>query len=191
MSKVRGTYWACLLSLACALAGSARIHAACAADSEQTSFNAGAVSVLGSEPSYIDVGAGVFDALSEGAGNRSAAGRIELRLGTKLLFIGPTIGLMANTDGGVFGYGGIYADIKYREFVLTPVLALGGYHRGDSKDLGGVFQFRVGLGLSYQFEGGSRLGVRVDHISNAHIHDENPGEEEFLFTYAVPLGRLF
>jgi lipid A 3-O-deacylase len=169
MSKVRGTYWACLLSLACALAGSARIHAACAADSEQTSFNAGAVSVLGSEPSYIDVGAGVFDALSEGAGNRSAAGRIELRLGTKLLFIGPTIGLMANADGG----------------------ALGGYHRGDSKDLGGVFQFRVGLGLSYQFEGGSRLGVRVDHISNAHIHDENPGEEEFLFTYAVPLGRLF
>jgi hypothetical protein len=72
---------------------------------------------------------------------------------------------------------------------FTPVVAVGGYHQGGSKDLGGVFQFRVGLGLSYQFEDESRIGIRLDHISNAHTHQENPGEEEVLLTYSIPLHR--
>lgn len=160
-----------------------------AGDGDRVAFSLGAVEFLGTGPGYIDVAAGVFDVLSEGSGARSAAGRVEFRWGEKMLFLGPVIGLMVNTDGGLFGYGGIYSDIKYGSFVLTPVVAAGGYHQGGSKDLGGVFQFRVGVGLSYQLEGESRIGIRLDHISNARTHDINPGEEEVLLTYSIPLHR--
>ena len=68
---------------------------------------------------------------------------------------------------------------------------MGAYHQGNSRDLGGVFQFREMVDLAYRFDNGQRLGVRVAHISNAHIHEYNPGEEEYYLTYAIPLGPLF
>ncbi len=154
-------------------------------------FRVGAVEFLGTGPSYVDVGVGVFDVFLEDDDITTPAARIELRWGEKLFFIGPAIGIMANTDGGVFGYGGIYADIRYGNFILMPLLAVGGYHQGDSKDLGGVFQFRVGLGFNYQTDGGERIGIRLDHVSNAGTHSSNPGEEELLFTLSIPLGRIF
>lgn len=70
--------------------------------------------------------------------------------------------------------------------MATPFLGLGGYSEGDDTDLGGVFQFRASLNLAYQFHDGSRFGVRFAHISNAGIHDRNPGEEELLLTYSIP-----
>jgi len=157
------------------------------------SLRLGEIELLGTGPSYLDLAAGVFDALGEGKDARqtSAAGRIELRLREKFLFIGPALGIIANTDGGVFGYAGFYADIAYGRLVITPLGAIGAYHRGDSKDLGGTLQFRVGIGLAYEFEDRSRLGLRVDHISNAHLHDRNPGEEEILMSYSIPLHDLF
>lgn len=101
-------------------------------------------------------------------------------------FLGPAIGLMANTDGGVFGYGGLYADIAYGNFIVTPLAGFGGYREGDSTDLGGVFQFRLSIGVSYQFENRHRLGLNLAHVSNATIHEINPGEEELYLTYAIP-----
>jgi hypothetical protein len=71
---------------------------------------------------------------------------------------------------------------------VTPLLAIGGYGEGSSKDLGGVFQFRQSLDLAYRFANGHRLGIRVAHISNGSIHDSNPGEEELLLTYSLPVG---
>jgi hypothetical protein len=145
----------------------------------------GEIKLLADEPSYVDFGAGAFDINHPAL---SAAGYVEYRYGKKLFFIGPLMGIMANTDGGVFGYGGIYADIKYQNLVTTPFFTVGGYHQGGSKDLGGIFQFRSGLTVAYQFDKeGSRLGVRFAHISNAGIHDNNPGENEVLLTYSIPL----
>jgi len=149
------------------------------------------VELRGTGPSYIDLAVGAFDALRESAGHQSAAARIELRWGEKLVFVGPAVGVMANADGGVFGYAGVYADIAYGHFVVTPLAAAGAYQQGGSKDLGGTFQFRVGLGLAYEFQDRSRLGVRLDHISNASLHEHNPGEEELLLSYSIPLGSLF
>jgi len=31
----------------------------------------------------------------------------------------------------------------------------------------------------------------LDHISNASLHEHNPGEEELLLSYSIPLGSLF
>lgn len=171
-----------------ALLGALLVPGPVAAQDDETAYAEwGGLSVRGDAPHYLDVGAGVFDLRatfedSEG----SAAGRLEVRGGKKLWFLGPAAGLMSNTDGGVFGYGGIYADIAFGRFVVTPLVAIGGYRQGDSKNLGGVFQFRQSLGLSYQFQNRHRLGLSVTHSSNAGIYDNNPGVEELYVTYAFP-----
>jgi hypothetical protein len=117
----------------------------------------------------------------------NAEGRIEFRYGQKFLHIGPAVGVLANNKGGAFGYGGIYSDIKYGDFVVTPLGAIGGYHRGGSEDLGGTFQFRLSLNVAYELSGQSRLGVQFAHISNAGIQSRNPGDNEVLATYAIPI----
>ena len=146
----------------------------------------GPIELLGDGPSYAEASLGAFNALDMDDHGASAAGQIQLRWGRKLYFIGPAIGLMGNTDGGAFGYAGIYSDLAYGNVMATPLLGAGGYVEGDSKDLGGVFQFRTGLGIAYQFDDGTRLGVRVAHISNAGIHDDNPGEEDLMLVYSSP-----
>jgi len=117
---------------------------------------------------------------------RSAAGRVEFRVGHKIYGIGPALGFLANTDGGAYGYRAVYADLKYHDLVLTPLAGLGAYQEGDGSDLGGVFQFRLALGVSYQFADKSRAGLTLAHVSNAGIHDDNPGEDEIYLTYALP-----
>jgi hypothetical protein len=156
------------------------------ADGAETSSFAslGPIVVHGNEADHLLLGAGVFDLRHDPSG----AGTVEYRFGRKVFVIGLAFGLLANTDGGLFGYAGAYADLSYGKIYMTPQLALGGYGQGSSKDLGGVFQFRQSLDLAYRFDNGHRVGIRAAHISNADIHDANPGEEELLVTYSLPLG---
>jgi lipid A 3-O-deacylase len=151
----------------------------------------GALEVRGPGADYLTVGGGVFDAVGEsqerGVRNRSAAARVEYRRGREKLYcIGPMLGLMANTDGGVYGYGGIHAEAAWGRFVLTPFGAAGGYRRGGGKDMGGVFLFRAGVGFNYELGDGTLIGVEFVHMSNAYTQDINPGEEELLVTLALP-----
>ena len=159
--------------------------AACADGADTTAFgHIGPIVVHGSEADNLLLGGGVFDLRHDPSG----AGTVEYRFGRKAFVLGLALGLMANTDGGLFGYVGAYIDQSYRKIYVTPQLAIGGYGEGSSKDLGGVFQFRESLDLAYRFDNGHRLGIRVAHISNGSIHDNNPGEEELLLTYSVPVG---
>jgi hypothetical protein len=147
----------------------------------------GPVVLHGSEADLLMLGLGAFDPFD----NYSApAATLEYRLGRKLFFVGPAIGGMANTDGGAFGYFGLYFDLSAGPVYFTGQLATGAYHQGDGRDLGGTFQFRQSIDLAYRFVNGHRLGARVAHISNADIHDRNPGEEEYYLTYAIALGPL-
>ncbi|MEB8520340.1 acyloxyacyl hydrolase, partial [Acidithiobacillus ferriphilus] len=66
-------------------------------------------------------------------------------------------------------------------------LGMGGYNQGRGKYLDGTFQFRLELSLAYQFANQSRLGIKIAHISNAYIANEDPGEDDVLLTYALPL----
>jgi lipid A 3-O-deacylase len=159
--------------------------AACADDPETTAFAyLGPIVIHGNEADNLMLGAGVFDLRDE----ISPAGTIEYRFGRKVFVVGLTLGVVANTRGGLYGYAGAYIDLSYKKVYLTPQLAMGGYRDGNSSDLGGVFQFRQSIDLSYRFDNGHRLGVRAAHISNADIHERNPGEEEILLTYSVALG---
>jgi hypothetical protein len=134
------------------------------------------------------LGPGAFD-LTDGA--RSAAAFAEYRPGPERFGIGPMAGILANREGGVFGYGGVYWDLAAGPWHLVPALAVGGYRQGDSKDLGGVFQFREAVEIAYQLENGMRLGLQIAHISNAGIYASNPGQEDLMVTVSLPLGYRF
>jgi lipid A 3-O-deacylase len=175
----------CLLALTLLGALSVMARAASADGADTTVFaRVGPIAVHGNEADHLLLGAGVFDFRDDPSG----AGTVEYRFGRKVFVIGPALGILANTGGGLFGYVGVYSDLSYRNFYLTPQLAIGGYGEGSSKDLGGVFQFRQSLDLAYRFANGHRLGIRVAHISNASIHTSNPGEEELLLTFSFPMG---
>ena len=129
-----------LLALALLGALSLMASAACADGASTTAFaHLGPIVVHGNEADNLLLGAGLFDLRDDTSG----AGTVEYRFGRKVFLVGFALGLMANTDGGLFGYVGAYADLSYKKFYVTPQLAMGGYGEGSSTDLGGVFQFRA------------------------------------------------
>jgi hypothetical protein len=144
----------------------------------------GSIVIHGNEADNLLAGVGAFDLRDE----TSPAGTIEYRFGRKVFVVGLSLGLVANTKGGLYGYVGAYSDLSYKKLYITPQLAIGGYRKGNSTDLGGVFQFRESIDLAYRFDNGHRLGVRIAHISNADTQQTNPGEEEVLLTYSLSLG---
>lgn len=161
---------------------------AAAAQARGAPLDLGPAQLAGDEPSYVDLAAGTFGTRPGHVAPDAASGRVELRYGKKLFHLGPALGVLGNTKGGVFGYAGVYADLRLGDVVITPLAGAGGYHRGRGEDLGGTFEFRLSLGAAYELSGGSRLGLQYGHISNAESHRINPGENELLVTYALPLG---
>lgn len=138
------------------------------------------------EPAFLALSAGVFDIADD---YTTAEFRAEYRSDLRLWLFAPFVGAMANAEGGVYGYAGLGVDIFLgKRIVLTPNAAFGLYYEGDSKDLGGAFEFRTGAELAYRFDDQSRLGVALHHISNASIYDQNPGTESVVLTYAIPIG---
>ena len=141
------------------------------------------------EPDFLAVSLGAFDMNDD---QTSAEARIEYRSDWRPWLVAPMVGLMTNSDGGVYGYGGLYLDVFLgRRLVITPNFAIGGYAQGGSKDLGSILEFRSGVEIAYRFDNRARLGVAFQHISNASIDDNNPGTESLVLTYAIPLSGLF
>ena len=101
--------------------------------------------------------------------------------------IRPTIGGFSNSDQAVYGYAGIYWDIPLGRIVISPGVAAGYYHKGDSKDLGGAFEFRDTIEATYRFESGQRLGLQLTHLSNASIYSDNPGVETLQIVFTNPI----
>lgn len=178
--------------LTIALAAPLAVMDGAAAQDTPAAFRLGGLEFLGGGPDHLQVGAGLFnviptDDLEEGVRNSNVLGeaRLEYRFGEKLWSVGPMLGFLLNSKGGLFGYGALYTDIRYGDWVITPSGGLGGYRQGAGKDLGGTFQFHLGLDVAYQLETG-RVGLKLSHISNATIHADNPGVESLLLTYSVP-----
>ena len=143
--------------------------------------------VAGDSYDYVDLGLGTFAFHNVDDGDGAGEVNVEFRLGRKYYFVGPLGGMFFNTDSGAFVYAGFYADLSYGSFVITPVAAMGLYHDGASRDLGGNVLFRLALNLAYQTRERLRLGLRVAHVSNANVFVKNPGEDELLLT----IGRGF
>lgn len=139
--------------------------------------------LLGDGPHYLNLAVGTFEILDDH--DATLNGQVEFRFGRKLAFIGPLAGILANLDGCVTGYAGIYLDLALGVFVLSPQTGISVYEKGNSKNLGGPFEFISGIGLSYEFANRSRLGLRYQHISNADLYDTNPGADILLLNYGI------
>jgi lipid A 3-O-deacylase len=138
----------------------------------------------------VELGAGAFDITPS---NREHAGtqgifRGEYHFGDVLFpFFSPFLGLDITTTGGTYGYGGFGFDINFGpNWVLTPNGAIGAYQRGGGTPLGSWVEFRTGVELDYKFDDHRRLGVVVQHMSNAGLTKNNPGEQEIVVTYQIP-----
>jgi hypothetical protein len=152
------------------------------------------IDLLGKGPDHLSLGFGGFDMIREAARagklGPSVAGQVEYRSGAKYSVFGPLLGILANANGGLVGYAGLYVDgaVSSSSWILTPFAAAGGYRRGEGKRLGGVFVFHLGGTVAYRFENQTRLGITLTHASNCRVYPENPGAESLLLSYAIPLG---
>lgn len=157
-----------------------------------TAFSVGGIEFLGDGPGAVTLGAGGFNVLPNNEqGDTTAELRLEYRFGEKWHAIGPMVGALVTSEGELFAYVAAYADLRVGErWIVTPAAGIGAYEESGGKDLGGVFQFHLGLDLAYRLDTGARLGLKLAHISNAGIHESNPGTESLLLTYTQPLGSF-
>jgi hypothetical protein len=123
--------------------------------------------------------------------NSAAAGELGLqyRLGRNTGPIHPLIGVFGTTDAAFLVYAGFGIDIPLGgPVVLRPSLAPGFYHRGEGKDLGSIIEYRSALEVAWRTRRGLRVGVELDHVSNAGSAPSNRGAESLTLTISIPVG---
>lgn len=141
-------------------------------------------------PPRLEVGAGAFNITPSNHADSTTQGmfRGEYHFGDLLWVISPMAGLQVTTKGSTYLYGGFGFDINFGpNWVLTPNGAIGWYQRGSGTNLGSATEFRTGAEFDYKFADQSRLGLTFHHISNAGIGKYNPGEQEIMLVYQIPL----
>jgi hypothetical protein len=141
------------------------------------------------DPDFIAVHGGYWDfhQLDDPAGIFG----IEYRSNYKPLYLHPFIGAFGTSDSAFYGYFGLGLDLFFgRRIVITPNTAVGYFEKGSGKELGNRVEFRSGVEIAYRFDDKSRLGVAIHHLSNASLGDRNPGVENLIVTYALPLDKL-
>ncbi len=142
----------------------------------------------GEEISRARIGVGVFEFNLPKAAAAELA--LQYRGGRNTGPFHPLAGAFVTTDGGGFVHAGFGADIPLGRFaVLRPSFGPGIYLRGQGKDLGAYLNFRTAVEIAFPLGGGRRLGLEMDHVSNAGAAPTNRGAESLLLTLAVPLGR--
>ncbi|HWB47769.1 MAG TPA: acyloxyacyl hydrolase [Stellaceae bacterium] len=142
-------------------------------------------------PMRLALGAGAFDFTpNDNHPDSTTQGLFsgEFHFGDLLWIVSPMVGVQVSTQGSTYLYGGFGFDINFTpNWVLTPNGAFGWYERGSGTNLGSAAEFRTGAELDYKFDDQSRLGVTVHHISNAGIGKYNPGEQQIMLVYQLPL----
>jgi hypothetical protein len=103
----------------------------------------------------------------------------------------PILGLGVTSDQALFGYGGLRRpfELGHSRWYLAPHFAVTLFDRGEGKDLGQTLQFRSGLEVLYELQGGTRVGFGYYHISNASMDEVNPGANSLLLRVVVPRGK--
>jgi len=149
---------------------------------------------LAADPALLILNAGVYDLVAHRT--QYLEGRVEYRFGHGLAdgdgsFRGlkPLVGFMVNGKGANFAYAGLAAPFEFANgaWEFTPAAGMGSDHRGKGIDLGAKFEFHLALGLSYRILPNARIGVAIDHISNAGTGRINPGINSILATWAFAI----
>lgn len=141
------------------------------------------------DPSFMTFQLGAFDLLQ--GRNQAGAFALEYRDNSQWWLFKPFMGAMGTSDGGANLYAGVLVDLYlWRRVVFTLSFAPGFYERGSGVDLGLPLEFRSAGELAYRFDDRSRLGVMVNHLSNAGLGHRNPGTEVIMLSYSVPVSRF-
>ena len=124
--------------------------------------------------------------------DQAAEARIEYRAARRYWLFKPFGGIMATSDGAAHAFAGVLIDLYFgHHLVVTPSFAPGVFTDGDGKDLGSVIEFRSQIEIAWRFDNRSRIGLSLNHISNASIANRNPGVESLALTYVIPFATLF
>ncbi len=185
-SHLRHLFAAIVLVLAL---DSSQTGTASAQSAPDDSLRLGPVAALGTEPNHVELGVGAEDVIGTHDAHQTFGADAEYHFGQKLYSLGPTVGVIGNSHGGGMVYAALYSDLALGSVIVTPLGGVGAWWHGDHGDqeLGGTFEFRISIEAAYQFADASRFGVRLGHISSAGIHEKNPGENDLMLTYALPL----
>ncbi len=138
------------------------------------------------EPHMLTLTAGAVGIFDDEESNRFG---VEYRFGEhtdwKLI---PSVGLAWSDDDAYFLSTELRRNFWIAErFVVTPSFGFGYFDESDSLDLGGEFEFREGLEVTYCFEGDWRIGLALFHLSNGGLFGSNPGTEALVLSLTVPL----
>ncbi len=134
------------------------------------------------DPGVLTLGVGLYDLVSHRP--HAVEGRAVYRFGwgfaqsdDDAAFRGfhPFVGGMIAGNDAMYGYAGLAAPFRWGKFELEPSAGMGAYHRGNGYELGGTFEFHLGLQFSYSITDNMRAGLMLTHISNANTHRVNPG----------------
>ena len=141
---------------------------------------------------YLSINAGEYDALRSNTDNQAFQYGAEYRFSEIGYGVRPIIGGFGTSDGAAYGYAGLNWDVAIlpNQLYIVPNFAVGAYHEGSGKRLGGALEFRSGIELDYQFPNQHQLGIALNHISNAGIYSHNSGEETIMGIYSVPVSSV-
>ena len=159
-----------------------------------------AVTASAKDDARLMLGTGVFG-FGVASEPHHAEWRIQYRFqqgifGTEGVFRGfkPLVGFAAQSNGSMFGYAALAAPLVFGDEDRWEVVLEGGpgyYRQGSSSlNLGGKFEFHVGLATSYAINDSGRLGIGIYHISNANFHKKNPGVNSILASYTFAFDGL-
>jgi lipid A 3-O-deacylase len=143
-------------------------------------------SFAGGSRDYFSFSSALFDILQED--EASLEGRIEYRVNSLEWNLKPFAGFMANTDGALHFYTGMYSEIPVTSFItIIPSFAPGLYFKNNSKDLHFTLVFRSQMEVIFNIQDYIKAGFSFNHISNASLGDTNPGVESFAITFQFPV----
>jgi lipid A 3-O-deacylase len=95
-------------------------------------------------------------------------------------------GALAASDGNVYGYIGVIADVPVQHVVhLILSFAPGLSASGNDHYLGIPLDFRSTAEVAFAITPGARLGVSFSHMSNGKLAAPNPGVETLSLTLTV------
>ena len=140
----------------------------------------------------VVLSAGEYDVEEAKGGGALEAGVVVRLTGTEVWrskrgwALVPAFGATASEHETVYGWAGGALQIPISSRVgLVPQLGAGVYRQGTGKNLGGSLEFRSGLELVFRASDALRVGAEFYHLSNAGLHEINPGVNSLVLTFAV------
>lgn len=100
----------------------------------------------------------------------------------------PILGLLSNTQGSVYGFGGLRLGFPLSDtWRYENAVGLGGYLQGNGPDLYSTFEFCLAVSILKTISEKYRVGIQLFHISNAGITTHDPGANSYLVVFEFPI----